>query len=149
LQTNTDTSKLIAGVVPDSKEVEAKRIYQQTYIVNIATAVYSIAFVIGARVADFVFVAPYVHLAANIGLSGSHLIGHSSTCLGLASLAVAAVGVLLCYPLRHTREPKDADQLRRCSRVHVAAAAAVTASLVAAITCFCSVLTRVASSQVI
>jgi hypothetical protein len=136
------------GNVSVHDEAETKRIYHQTFIVNIATVILSLAFVIGARVADAVFVSPYVHLAANVGLSGSRLVGHSSTCFGLASLAVAAVGGLLCYPLRHTRDPQDADQLRRCSRVHTAAAVAVVATLVAALIGVCVSLTRVAASQV-
>jgi len=127
---------------------ESKRIYQQSLIVNMATVVLSIGLVIGALVADSMLVAPYVHLAANVGLTASRLIRRSIARLGLASAAVAGVGALLCYPLRHSRGPKDAAQLRRCFVVHVTAAAAVVVSLGVALAWIGVLLVQVTSSQV-
>ena len=98
--------------------------------------------------ADAFLIGPYVHLAANVGLTASRLIRNSINSLGIASAAVAGVGVLLCYPLRHTRGPKDAAQLRRCTIVHLTAAAAVVVTMCVALAWIGVILTRVTTSQV-
>ena len=132
----------------DRSELETKTVYQQTFIVNAFCFFFSVAFAIVTGFVNSYLVEPFVHLAANIGVTGTRLVGHASGGLGVTSAVVAAVGVLVCYPLRHTRGRQDASQLIRCANVYTTAALAVSAILLTATGFVINLMFRVASSRV-
>ena len=132
----------------DDSISETRLIYHRAFIVNSTSFLLSFLLVVGSVLADHMLVAPYVHLADNVGLTASRLIGHSLVRLGWVSSAISLVGVLLCYPLRYPRGPQDGAQLRRCAVVHSAGSIGVLFVLVLAMIFLCVLLYQVTSSQV-